>query len=118
ATATAVPDTNNKSFRVSVTSALVLGTLNGFTIGVAGQSLGLWLDGSHDPTLVENLGANSYLGYSGLGSATVDESTRTISGSFNGWVEYCVMSLPMARGYNCGTSNITGEPIPGVAVLR
>jgi hypothetical protein len=41
-----------------------------------------------------------------------------ISTSFDGWIDYCVMPTPMHpdNGYNCGTSNTTGEPIPGAAV--
>jgi hypothetical protein len=95
------------------------GLLDGFDIGVSGTTLGFWLDGSHDPTLVERLDTSTYLAYSGIGWTTIDPArASTISASFEGWVDYCVMSSPMGGYYNCGTSNVTGEPIPGASVAR
>ncbi|MGH9142142.1 MAG: hypothetical protein ACRD2I_13500 [Vicinamibacterales bacterium] len=105
------------SFRLTVRNTSVLGNLNGLGIGVAGNSLGFWMDGGHDPTLVEQLDASRYVAYSGLGWAAVETPVgATISATFEGWVDYCVMKTPMGGGYNCGTSNVTGEPIPGAAV--
>ncbi|MEO8678238.1 MAG: hypothetical protein ABI665_04280, partial [Vicinamibacterales bacterium] len=43
-------------------------------------------------------------------------SAPTISMGLEGWIDYCVMPSPMGTYYNCGTSNFTGEPIPGAAV--
>lgn len=119
ATITPATGTSDTSFRLAVTGTPVLGTLNRVSIEVGGNTLGLWLDGGHDPTLVEQLGPNAYLAYSGLGWATVDRSaSTTISGSFEGWIEYCEMNSPMREGYNCGTSNFTGNPIPGASITR
>ena len=95
------------------------GLLDGFDIGVAGTTLGFWLDGSHDPTLVERLDTSTYLAYSGIGWTTIDPAAAsTISASFDGWVDYCVMHSPMGGYYNCGTSNVTGQPIPGASITR
>jgi hypothetical protein len=115
--ATAVQGASATDFVLAAKGTSFLNGLAGFGIGVAGDSLGLWLHGGHDPTLVEQLAPNTYLAFSGVGAASVGSSTvSTISTAFDGWIDYCVMSRPMGSGYNCGTSNITGEPIPGAAV--
>jgi len=115
--ATVVPASGPTSFVLAATGASFLNRLTGFDIGVAGNSLGLWLHGGHDPALVEQLAPNTYLAFSGVGAASVGSSTlSTLSTAFDGWIDYCVMPKPMASGYNCGTSNITGEPIPGAAI--
>lgn len=115
--ATIVPGSSGTGFVLAVTGASFLNNLTGFSIGVAGDSLGLWLHGGHDPTLVEQLAPNTYLAFSGVGAASVGSSTvSTVSTAFDGWIDYCVMSKPMVSGYNCGTSNLTGEPIPGAAI--
>ena len=115
--ATVVPGSSSTDFVLAAKGASFLNGLMGFGIGVAGNSLGLWLHGGHDPTLVEQLAPNTYLAFSGMGAASVGSSTgATISTAFDGWIDYCVMSAPMTTGYNCGTSHFTGEPIPGAAV--
>jgi hypothetical protein len=115
--ATIAPGASATRFVLTTTGAPFLDNFTGFDIGVAGNSLGLWLHGGHDPTLVEQLAPNTYLAFSGVGAASVGSSTvSTISTAFDGWIDYCVMSAPMRSGYNCGTSNVTGEPIPGAAV--
>lgn len=119
ATITGANPTNpaDTSFQLTVRGAPLLEKFTGFTIGVAGDSLGFWLHGGHDPTLVEQLAASTYLAYSGWAEATVGTSAvSTISTPFAGWIDYCVMNSPMSAPYNCGTSNWTGEPIPGAAV--
>lgn len=115
--ATVTPGSSATGFVLAATGASFLNGLTGFGIGVAGDSLGLWLHGGHDPALVEQLAPNTYLAFSGVAAASVGSSpVSTISTAFDGWIDYCVMSKPMASGYNCGTSNITGEPIPAAAV--
>jgi hypothetical protein len=102
------------SLALAVSDVPVLENLNGFQIGVAGKTLAFWLDGSHDPTLVERLDTSTYLAYSGIGWTTVESSDPpTISAVFEGWIDYCVMASPMIRYYACTTSNFTGAPIPG-----
>lgn len=114
ANATSPADT---SFQLTIKGATLLEKFTGFTIGVAGDSLGFWLHGGHDPTVVEQLAPTTYLAYSGWAEATVGTSpVSTISTPFAGWIDYCVMGSPMSEPYNCGTSNFTGEPIPGAAV--
>ena len=61
---------------------------------------------------------NSYLAFSGVAAASVGTSASAITTSFDGWIEYCVMPSPMGTAYNCGTSNTTGDPIPGQAITR
>jgi hypothetical protein len=107
----------NTSFELTVSGAPLLEKFSSFTIGVAGDSLGFWLHGGHDPPLVEQLAPNTYLAYSGSATATVGRSPMaTISTPFEGWIERCVLRSAMAAPYNCGTSNWTGEPIPGFAL--
>jgi hypothetical protein len=107
----------NTSYELTITGAPLLERFRSFTIGVAGDSLGFWLHGGHDPPLVEQLAASTYLGYSGWAAARVGTSpVSTISTPFEGWIEYCVLRSAMSAPYNCGTSNWTGEPIPGLAV--
>jgi hypothetical protein len=104
------------SFKLTVGGAAFLANLNGFGIGVVGDYVDLWLDGGHDPPLVEQLAPNTYLAFSGNATASVGRlPMSSISTSLDGWIDYCVMKAPMGAFYNCGTSNTTGEPIPGLA---
>ncbi|MGH9143261.1 MAG: hypothetical protein ACRD2I_19175 [Vicinamibacterales bacterium] len=104
-------------FVLTTSDASLLNNYRGFSIGVAGNAIGLWLHGGHDPSLVEQLGTNSYLAYSGMAATTIESSSGpTLSAELDGWIEYCVTGAPMGSTYNCGTSNITGAPIPGAAV--
>ncbi len=108
----------NTWFNVAVSGAPFLGRFNSFGIGVAGDYLGFWLHGGHDPPLVEQLAPNAYLAFSGNAAASVGSSgAATISTPFQGWIEYCELKSPMGATYNCGTSPFTGEPIPGLAVV-
>jgi hypothetical protein len=119
APATGPATASGTSFELTVIGTPVLGRLTGFEIGVAGDTLGFWLHGGHDPVLVEQLTGNTYLAYSGWGTATISGSEpATISAPFEGWIEYCAMPAPMVAVYNCGTSNSTGDPIPGAALAR
>ncbi len=121
--ATIVPEarTNvpaNTSFALTVSGAPFLRTFDSFSIGVAGDYLGFFLHGGHDPPIVEEIAANTYLAFSGNASASLPSpAVSTISAAFDGWINYCEMRAPMGSGvYNCGTSNWTGEPIPGASV--
>ena len=107
----------NTSFALTVSGASFLGTFDSFTIGVAGDYLGFWLHGGHDPPVVEQLATNAYLAFSGNAAASLPSSSGSpISAAFEGWIDYCELKAPMGAYYNCGTSNWTGEPIPGQAV--
>ena len=104
------------SFQVTAGGATFLGPFNGFHIGVAADYVGFWLDGGHDPPLVEQLSPSTYVAFSGTAGAAVGPTPgSTISGPFDGWIEYCAMKSPMGGAYNCGSSMV--EPIPGVAIV-
>ena len=106
----------SSSFTLTASGESFVGNLNNFPIGVVGNYLNLWLHGGHDPALVEQLAPNTYLAFSGIATASVETSpVSSISMPFDGWIDYCVLKTPMGSIYNCGTSNTTGEPIPGLA---
>jgi hypothetical protein len=69
---------------VVLSGAQFMGNLSGFTIGVAGDDLGFWLYGGHNPAIVE-LTESVSVSISGFASAN---ATRTIAAQFNGWIEY------------------------------
>ena len=87
-------------FDVKAGGARFIGSLGGFPIGAAGARLSLWLHGRHDPAIVEDLGGNAYLGFSGTADATViDSGASTISARFDGWIEHVVLSSPLGQWY-------------------
>jgi carboxypeptidase family protein len=108
----------NTSFGVAVEGATFLGSLRSFSIGVAGDYLGIWMDAGEDPPLVEQVAPRTYLAFSGLAAASKVTPGSPIAASFDGWIEYCVMNAEMGADYNCGISNTTGDPIPGASVVR
>lgn len=106
-------------FTLVARGAPLLDGYNGFSIGVAGDYLGFFLYGGHNPALTEQVGPNRYVSVSGVAAASVGTSgVSSISTLLDGWIEYCEVKSPMGSPYNCGTSNITGEPIPGAAITR
>ena len=107
---------NPNAFVLTASGGPFLNHLAGFGIGVAGDSLGLWLHGGHDPSIVEQLGPTTYFAFSGMASTLAGSPETPISAALDGWIDYCVMRTPMGSTYNCGTSNVTGDPIPGIAV--
>jgi hypothetical protein len=106
------------SFKVAVAGASFFAGLGDFGIGVIGDHVDLWLDGGHDPPLVEQLAPDTYLAFSGNATTSVAVPISSISASLDGWIEYCVMKTPMGSYYNCGTDNFTGAVITGQAVAR
>ena len=85
------------AFDVDMTGVPVVGNMTGFPIGVAGQRLNFWLHGGHDPAIVESLGANAYLAFSGIAATTVDSGqASTITAAFEGWIEHVVLAAPLA----------------------
>ena len=118
-TCTELPETaRSRSYRVSVTpqplgdrstvpgydvtvvGASMLGTLTGFPIGVAGNHLSLWLHSRHDPAIVEHLGDNTYLGFSGSAEAAgVATGASTITTAFDGWIEQVALTAPLVKWY-------------------
>ncbi len=79
----------NAGFDVTLGGAAFLDGLDSFRIGVAGDYLGFWLDGGHNPSFVEQVTPDTYLAVSGSGAASVPVSgASTISTSLQGWIEY------------------------------
>ncbi len=87
-------------YDVTVVGASMLGTLTGFPIGVAGNRLSFWLHGRHDPAIVEDLGENTYLGFSGNAEATIAAAgAATITTTFDGWIEHVALRVPLVQWY-------------------
>ena len=77
-----------------------VGNMTGFPIGVAGNRLNFWLHGRHDPPVVEDLGGNTYLAFSGGAETTVATSgLAQISAAFDGWIEHVVLTSPLGLWY-------------------
>ena len=87
-------------YDVTVVDASLLGTLTGFPIGVAGNRLSLWLHARHDPAIVEDLGGNTYLGFSGSAvTAIAATGAATIDAPFDGWIEHVALRSPLGQWY-------------------
>jgi hypothetical protein len=102
ATVTAQPVGNRSTipgFAVELTDLAHIGSLDGFVIGVAGNVLSFWLDGRHDPTIVEDFGSNSYLAYSGTANTTATAGASTITAAFDGWIEYVELRATLHQWY-------------------
>ena len=102
------------SVNVTLRDAPFLGTLNRFTIGVAGDYLALSMGGGEVP-VVEQLAGNTYVAFGGSGATTL-VSGLPIAMPLDGWVEYCSTKTPMGTGYGCGIDSRTGRPIPDEVV--
>jgi hypothetical protein len=73
-------------FTVTLSGAEFMGNLSRFEIGVAGDRLGLWLNGGHNAAIVELTDSFS-VAISGNASASID-ATHMIMASFDGWIEH------------------------------
>ena len=83
------------AFDLKVTNTAVVGNMTGFPIGVAGNRLSFWLHGGHDPVIVEDLGANTYLAFSGYASTEIESTQEpVIAAAFAGWIEHSVLVSP------------------------
>jgi hypothetical protein len=98
---TAQPAANRSTipgFDAEVVGAKMLGKLSGFPIGAAGNRLSVWMHGGHDPAIVEDMGGNSYLAFSGIADATVVGSdTSYITTAFDGWIEAVTLASPLIQ---------------------
>ena len=87
-------------FDLKVVGAPVVGNMTGFPIGAAGSRLSFWLHGGHDPAIVEDLGANTYLAFSGTAEVTVGPAgLSSITATFDGWIEHLVLTAPVGPWY-------------------
>jgi hypothetical protein len=83
-------------FDLTIEGTPVAGHMGGFPIGVAGDRLNLWLHSRHDPAIVEDLGANTYLAFSGGAVVTLGTAgPSTIAARFDGWIEHIVLAAPL-----------------------
>lgn len=116
------PNTNvvdGTSFTLTVSGATLFGDFPSLGIGVAGDYLGFWLYGGHDPALVEVLAPGTYLAFSGNAEASVATSgLSTISARLDGWIEYCATASPMRAGYRCDTSAAPTDPTASPVLAR
>jgi hypothetical protein len=95
----------NSSFSVTVSGAPLLANFDRFSIGVAGDYLGFWLDGGHNASLIEQLAPNTYYAISGAASASVGRSSvSTISTSFDGWIEHCELKSAVGSYSGCSAT--------------
>ena len=87
-------------FDLKADGAKFVGTLDAFPIGAAGARLSLWLHARHDPAIVEDLGENTYLGFSGTAQATAaNDGIIAITTAFDGWIEHVVLASPLGSWY-------------------
>ena len=103
------------SVNVTLRDAPFLGTLNRFTIGVAGDYLALSMGGGEVP-VVEQLAGNTYVVFGGSGATTL-VSGSPIAMPFDGSVEYCSTKTPMGTVTAVGLTARTGRPIPDEVVV-
>ena len=96
-TAQSAPDRwTTPGFELEVTNTAVVGNMTGFPIGVAGNRVSFWLHGGHDPVIVEDLGSNTYLAFSGTGNTVIESNgTSAIAAPFEGWIEHTVLRSPL-----------------------
>jgi hypothetical protein len=81
---------------LKVIGTTLVGNMTGFSIGVAGVRLAFALHGGHDPVIVEDLGANTYLAFSGSAAVTLGTAgTSSITAALDGWIEHVVLRSPL-----------------------
>ncbi len=85
-------------FSVAFTGSDFVDSRRGFSIGVAGNDIGIWVS---DPRVVERLGANNYLAIEGEARTTVAAPASTIAAAFGGTIEYCESTAPLVPYYSC-----------------
>jgi protocatechuate 3,4-dioxygenase beta subunit len=92
----------NSRFTVTGGAPPLLGNRASFPIGVAGDHVAGFTGDLHGtPSLVEEIGPNTYVGFDGAIAASADSSGATISGAFDGLIEHCGADAPMGPEYQC-----------------
>ena len=97
----------NRTFIAALSGATLDSYYYRIWIGVAGDDLRFDLS---DNYILEEVAPDTYLAIGGVGEASVGTSgASTISASFQGTFDYCVMKSEMSSGYSC---------VPGEAVAH
>lgn len=100
-------------FTLDVSGGPFLAGYHDFVIGVAGDHVAFSLDARHNAALVEQVTPTTYLGFSGSAAATVGRSpVSTISASFDGWIDYCVLGSPRDAYESCVPLHPQGNARP------
>jgi hypothetical protein len=102
----------NTHLIVTLSGATFVGGYQQFTVGVAGDQIGVFANGADSAAVVEQLARSTYVAFSGAGSAIATPGDPAITASFDGWIEYCAVRSPIGSRYNCGTLD-NGQLIPG-----
>jgi hypothetical protein len=91
----------NSQFTVTMTGSSFVEPFSRFDIGVAGNYMAAEMGNAHgSPGLVEQVGANTYLTFTGGIEGTVSDPSR-ISASFNGLVDQCELTGEWGSRYAC-----------------
>jgi hypothetical protein len=91
---------DDTTFSVALSGSEFVDSRHGFSIGVAGNDLGIWVS---DPRLVERVAANTYLAIDGEARATASAPASTISAAFAGTIEYCESAATQVPYYGCAS---------------
>jgi len=93
----------NTLFAVKLSGARFFAGYDALTLGVAGNDLTfVFTEGGHGPTVVEEVGPNTYLAFEGSGSTSVATSgVATISMFFSGAIDHCQLPSAMGSSYDC-----------------
>jgi hypothetical protein len=94
------PDT---SFDLTLNEGTLLNGYGSISVGVAGDVITMWFGGD-GPFVVEQVALNTYLGFDGAIEAVVTPPLRSITTSFNGYVNYCALNAPMGQYYDCSAA--------------
>jgi hypothetical protein len=105
--ATVTINTNNRtappntSFSGTASGAAFGPYGNIFFVGVAGDYLAVSTEGE-GPSIVEQVGQQRYVAYTGSAGAVVGTSSVTsFSAPFKGTIEYCELKSPVGQYYDC-----------------
>jgi hypothetical protein len=83
-----------------VGGASFVGNSNWFSVGVAGNFVAFEVD-FDGPTIVEELGTNSYVAFDGRAGGSVDgPKVSAVSVPFDGYVDYCVLKTGSSMNYS------------------
>jgi hypothetical protein len=91
----------NTQFDGRVSGGQFAPNANFFWVGVAGDYLAVSTEGE-GPSIVEQVGPKSYIGYAGSAGAVIPSGSSTmLSAPFKGVIEYCESKATVAQYYDC-----------------